>query len=252
MFLIQKVIGVLLLPSVLVALALVVGLISLWTVRCRQAGRLLVSAAVVAYLFLGWGVPFGQVNNRLERRYPPLLDPRSVVRVPWVVVLGGGHRVAAWLPVTSRPAESALYRVAEGVRLQRQIPGSRLLFTGFDGGSGVSVAAVGRDLALALGVAPEAILIEERPRTTAEEAAMVRDIVGAAPFILVTSAVHMPRAMFLFHAKGLKPVPAPTQHHVSGPGGSLWKLLTPRPEHVVEADVVSHELLGIVWAKLTR
>jgi len=58
--------------------------------------------------------------------------------------------------------------------------------------------------------------------------------------------------MFLFHAKGLKPVPAPTQHHVSGPGGSLWKLLTPRPEHVVEADVVSHELLGIVWAKLTR
>ena len=236
-------------PSVLVALGLVLGIVLLWVERFRRAGRALLTVSLISFLLLGWGVPFGAVGRMLERRYPPLLDLAVARDARWVVVLGGGHRVESWLPVTSRPSESSMYRITEGVRLQRALPASRLLFTGFGGESEVSVAAVGRDLALALGTPPDAVLVEERPRTTAEEALAVKKIVGTDPFLLVTSAVHMPRAMYLFHAQGLRPVPAPTQHHAVGASRSVWGRLIPSPERVVDADASWHEVLGIVWAK---
>lgn len=238
-----------LMPSALAALGLVLGIALLWVERFRRAGRALVTVALISFLLLGWGVPFASVGRMLERRYPPLLDPSAVSDARWVVVLGGGHQVDSWLPVTSRPSESSIYRITEGVRLQRALPGSQLVFTGFGGGSAISVAAVGRDLALALGTPPESVLIDERPRTTEEEAVAVMKLVGTEPFVLVTSAVHMPRAMHLFHTQGLRPVPAPTQHHAVSASRSFWGRLIPRPERVVDADAAWHEVLGIVWAK---
>ena len=70
-------------------------------------------------------------------------------------------------------------------------------------------------------------------------------------FILVTSAIHMPRAMGLFANQGLAPIPAPADFLVKrgrlsyDPG-----MFYPKSGGVVEAESLIRESLGILWAKL--
>ena len=61
-----------------------------------------------------------------------------------------------------------------------------------------------------MGVSKYNILMQEEPRDTEEEALYVKRIVKNKPFILVTAAYHMPRAMELFKKEGLSPIAAPT------------------------------------------
>ncbi|MCK9263422.1 MAG: hypothetical protein M0R18_06365 [Deltaproteobacteria bacterium] len=58
-----------------------------------------------------------------DRRYPRL-------GVQWVVVLAGGHVSNESLPVTSQLLDETLVRLAEGIRIQQNLPGARLLVSG--------------------------------------------------------------------------------------------------------------------------
>ena len=59
------------------------------------------------------------------------------------------------------------------------------------------------------GVPREQIITLDLPKDTEEEAAAVKQAIGDAPFLLVTSASHLPRAMIFFQQEGLNPLPAP-------------------------------------------
>ena len=69
--------------------------------------------------------------------------------------------------------------------------------------------------------------------------------------LLVTDAIHMSRAMFLFQKAGQKSIPAPTNHMVksnrkidlSDRGSSAF--------NIVRMDYAMHEIIGLAWAKLT-
>jgi hypothetical protein len=50
-----------------------------------------------------------------------------------------------------------------------------------------------------------AIITLDSPKDTEEEAAAVKQAIGDAPFLLVTSASHLPRAMIFFESR---PAPA--------------------------------------------
>ncbi len=64
-------------------------------------------------------------------------------------------------------------------------------------------------MARALGVPRSDIIVLSRPKDTEEEALAVKRAIGDAPFLLVTSASHLPRAMIFFRHAGLDPLPAP-------------------------------------------
>lgn len=66
----------------------------------------------------------------------------------------------------------------------------------------VSTAEVGARVAQSLGVPREQIITLDLPKDTEEEAAAVKQAIGDAPFLLVTSASHLPRAMIFFSRKG--------------------------------------------------
>ncbi len=100
-----------------------------------------------------------------------------------------------------------MVRLIEGVRLHREIPGSKLILSG-DNDSAEGMAT----MAEALGVSGEDIVPAFEPRDTEEESQQIAPIVGAQRFILVTSASHMPRAMGLFRKRGLQPIAAPTDY----------------------------------------
>jgi len=77
----------------------------------------------------------------------------------------------------------------------------------------------------ALGVPPEAIWLEPESRNTEDNAAFSASILqehGAQRILLVTSAAHMPRAVFLFEQQGLEVIPAPTDFNITD---ADWELL---------------------------
>jgi uncharacterized SAM-binding protein YcdF (DUF218 family) len=64
-----------------------------------------------------------------------------------------------------------------------------------------------------LGVPPQAMVLEENSRSTRENAAFSAALLNARgihQILLVTSALHMPRALTLFTKQGLQVSPAPT------------------------------------------
>jgi len=78
-------------------------------------------------------------------------------------------------------------------------------------------------------------------------------LVGNEPFILVTNAAHMRRALALFRHQGCRPVPAPTDYLTPRPGTpvetSLRELL-PSSLAVEQSEQLFHETLGLWWARL--
>jgi uncharacterized SAM-binding protein YcdF (DUF218 family) len=77
------------------------------------------------------------------------------------------------------------------------------------------------------GVPAQAMLLEETSRNTRENASFSTTLLkarGVQHILLVTSALHMPRALALFTAQGLQADPAPTdfESHLLPPGVLAW------------------------------
>jgi uncharacterized SAM-binding protein YcdF (DUF218 family) len=114
----------------------------------------------------------------------------------------------------------------------------------------VSNAEVMAGIAGELGVDRGDIIVESRPKDTHDEACIIKSIVGSAPFVLVTSASHMPRAMFLFKKIGMNPIPAPTRHRVKSNQSLSLGSFFPHADDLHKSETAVHEYLGIAWAKL--
>jgi uncharacterized SAM-binding protein YcdF (DUF218 family) len=171
-------------------------------------------------------------------------------RVRWVVVLGGGSSSDQGLPASARLTEASLARLIEGVRLRRQLPGSRLLLSGGSVFGSDPDAETMRALALELGEDPATLVLDAASPDTETQAEVVRAQVGAEEFFLVTSASHMPRAVALFRKAGANPLPAPThflaqQNRALAPGDFF-----PGAAGLRSAETVAYEYLGLAWAKV--
>ena len=155
------------------------------------------------------------------------------------------------LPATARLSPPSLARLVEGIRITKAIPGAKLLVSGGPGFRQYSDALTMQDAARILGVNPQQIVPEGKARDTEEQAVEIKGLVGSNRFIMVTSAVHMPRAMLLFAKQGMAPIPAPTDFYSrSGGNTSILDISLPTSSGGPRADAVFREFLGMVWAKL--
>ena len=252
-FYVRKLVGILLTPSTVLAISVAVGTLLQFSARRRRKGRQLLAVSVLALSMISLGLPFDPIGRWLEGRHPAILIPDEapeLAGVRWIVVLGAGRRTGEQLPPSSLPMDAAIYRIVEGLRLYHAIPESRIIFSGDGAARPPSAASVNAGLAEALAVDPERIDLEESPRNTAEEAARVRARIGDEPVVLVTTAVHMPRAVRIFERAGLRVVPSPTGHRAQARRNSIGEWIVPSPTRVQYADAVMHELLGLLAIRL--
>ena len=130
-----------------------------------------------------------------------------------VIALGGGEA-----------------RIREAARLARDWPHLQLLVTGAGGKAKVR-SLIGHD------IGDERLLIEDRARNTFQNAAFAGTSVDHRPelregrWLLVTSAIHMPRSIGVFRKAGLAVDPWPIDNLAEA-------------ERAVAAQ---HEWLGLVW-----
>lgn len=254
MFLFKKLVGPLLFPLPLASFLLLLGLALLWFTKKQKAGKVLVSAGTFWLLSLGFGIFAPWTLAPLERQYQPLLSPSSNATpespVKWIVVLGGGGSYSAQLPSASQLSSASLARVIEGIRLQRALPGSKLILSEGNIFDSVPVADIMGSVAQELGVASDAMVLERQSQDTEGQAHLIRPMVGADRFILVTSAAHMPRSIALFRKVGLNPIAAPTDYNSYGGESLRPSSLYPSATKLRKAELAMHEYMGIAWAKI--
>ncbi len=191
-----------------------------------------------------------------ENRYavlqavPDRLQKQEHVRV---LVLGGGHANAPGLPPNDQLSNIALGRLVEGIRLYRQLPGSKLVCSGYSGSSRIPQAEVMAQTAVLLGVPPaDTLMIKTPAHTEAESLDYTARFGKETPFILVTDALHMPRAMFWFRQAGQHPIPAPTNHSIKPDPERRSFLFKPSIRKIDMTDRLLHEWAGTIYGRWKR
>ena len=227
-------------------------LLSLRSRRSQVWGKNSCVAATVLLFVLGWKALPDRLIRVLEDKYEP--PSTNVSRYAGMVVLGGvfkspdgrrhdlpelgrgGDRVVAPLPIVSR------------------YPHMRIVFTGGDGSllnPGEAEAEVARVFFATMGVETNRVLFESRSRNTYENAIFSRDVPGVdirLPWLLVTSASHMPRALATFQKAGWNVAPHPVDYYSSHE--TRWLSYSLMQGFEAWA-IVLHEYVGIAAYRLS-
>jgi uncharacterized SAM-binding protein YcdF (DUF218 family) len=261
MFALKKLLSAGLQPWPLLLAVTTAGLVLLLLHKKQRAAKaLLIASLALLALFSIEPVARGLVHP-LEASYPPMLAtatqasatlPDGSPAPRWVVVLGGGHRDDHALAPSHQLSAPSLVRLAEGIRLQRLLPESKLVLSGGNNGAGTTEAEVLAAAGANLGAPADRMVLEPQSWDTIEEVRALRLLLGEERFALVTSATHMPRSMAMFKLAGMNPIPAPTDFLTPAKASGLLRVMgwIPHAGAGVMIERSLHEYLGIFWAKL--
>ncbi len=247
-----KIVSRLFFPVPVICELLLAGVVLLWFTRRQKAGKVLVTIGTALLLVLGTGWVPGFFLRTLEQRYPPLelsslpAEVTQSANGAFIVVLGSGYSADRRVDLNSHLSQDALARLLEGVQTCRKVESCKLVLSG----GPPAAAQTMRDVALSLGTPQQEIILEEKSRNTEQEARFIKPMVGSTPFILVTSASHMPRAMGLFRKLGMQPIAAPTDYIAKRGGSVVPDGIYPGSFGLFEAERLVYECLGIAWEKL--
>lgn len=181
----------------------------------------------------------------------PVLNELAEDTTPVILVLGYGGVPVEALSSYQRLDAAALHRTLEGIRLWKLHPHSLLIFSSRGREGYVSQASLYADVALELGVDHRQIRLIEKGTTTETEAL---DFIGQFPdvkkIVLVTSAIHLPRASRIFEAVGVEVIRAPADFQVKiHPGGNRINWF-PSLNSLTKWNTLLHEWIGILWFEL--
>jgi uncharacterized SAM-binding protein YcdF (DUF218 family) len=238
-----------LLPNILFWMWLMAALFLWWATKGNGRARRLGVVLLVAFWLLGIRPVADVILYPLESQYaaPDIgsLQKQGVRQV--VVLTGGGYRVSGEMLSSAFPHAST-YRFIGGLELCSRLgPDCRLIFSGSAGRQRRDLATAITMKRLALNLMPgRQVLAEAQSGSTAEHPANVQPLVGNEPFVLVTSAVHMPRSMRTFHKASLTPIPYPVDFLSSG-GPYGWSDWLPSAESLWKEGVALREYWALVF-----
>ena len=253
MFIVAKLLAFLTQP--LAWVAVMVALAVLCVKRWPRLAQSLGASAVLLLATLGWEPLPDAVLRQLENQYKPLSTPTDLKPYAGVIVLGGALEPAYMWSVPDQSAlNDAAERLTEVLPLLRRQPDLRVLFTGGEGelfANDLTEAERARRFFTAQGVPASQLLLESASRTTFENALFSKALPGVdphQPWLLLTSAWHMPRAMACFEKLGWQVTAFPvdfragqatpwTQYSMDG-GVKKWRLAL-------------HEVLGLWMYRLS-
>lgn len=212
---------------------------ALWLRRASRVALTALTAVTAVYCALSMPIAGGYANGA---------DPSSFHGAQAIVVLDGGtSRTSAGdieLVAASAPSATRAIEAIEVFRILDRKP-LILISGGADAPRGPSPEGSGiRKALIESGVDSTRILLDTTSRNTREHGVNVPRILkslSVTRFILVTSALHMRRAMRDFAANGSKPIPAPAA--LPPVMSASWWPSTGGLDQTVD---VFHELAGLI------
>jgi uncharacterized SAM-binding protein YcdF (DUF218 family) len=212
--------------------------------------RLFAAAAVLLFCLLF--LPVGQMLAwPLENAYP---RPPLPAHVDGIVVLDGSMNGRVFADRHVQGVGQTSLRLLAGADLARRFPDAKFVFSGITGSNRVrrngEHAAV-ESAFLAMGLAPGRVLYERTSLDTGQNLANSMKLVRPKPgetWLLVTSAVHMPRAMAIARKLGWKMLPWPSDY-ISTRDPSVYFGFP--SDGLLDIDNALHEWVGLAAYRLT-
>lgn len=224
-FTLKKILSAFLMPLPIGLLLLLLGLIYLYVSSYKKA-KFYLSIGFL-WIFIVSYSPFA--NNFLSPLEDKFSKIENIERVNYILLLGGDFKGRSF----------------EAIKLYYQMNNVKIITSGYPGSyKTVSEAEISAEKLKQMGIPTEDIIMQIEPKDTQEEAVYVKKIVGNEPFILVTAAYHMPRAMGIFKKNGLNPIAAPT-NYLAKKKTSLLSL--PSSRNIQRTEIAWHEYLGMTW-----
>ncbi|MCG6858675.1 MAG: YdcF family protein [Salaquimonas sp.] len=197
--------------NALFLLSLLAGALALFG-RRRFAGWLF---ALCAALFALIG--FTQLPDALLYRLEISVTAQPLKQDPYgIIVLGGGLAAESAAQSDDYHLGEAADRIVKGLELKRRFPGARMIYSGGENSllqQNLPEAQAARRMIEALYGTTDGVEFEYRSRNTWENAVYTAALVGddkSYPWLLVTSAFHMKRALGCFRKVGMNVIPVPT------------------------------------------
>ena len=246
-YLLSKLVAFLLEPLIWVFIAFILAL----RLKNRRMKKSCFIAAIAMVLFFGNGFFYAVAERQWSKKY--ISSPDTTLTYDYALVQGG---FGIYNQVTGRSQiKEAGDRLTEAIRLYHTGRVKALFITG-DGTFSDKRYPESRPRFLKylsdLGVNTKDVILDDQAQNTRESAARTAQFIGqgytARQSMLITCAVHMPRALACYHKAGLFPTPYSTSAPVPfelriynfGLGASNfehWSLLI-------------HELFGMVTYRL--
>jgi uncharacterized SAM-binding protein YcdF (DUF218 family) len=236
--------------------ALFAGLLGVALIYTRywKSGRALVAGVLLLLLLLGFSPLPMLLAAPLEQRFTA--PPENAPAPDGVIVLGGSVDETLSALHNSVALNEAAERLTAPIALKRRYPAARLVFTGGSAAllgatrtEAETVAQFWRETGLDRGDA----LYEDRSRNTYENAIATRDLVRPKPgerWLVVTSAMHMPRAIGIFRKAGFPVVAYPVDYRTASALRD-WTFPRHAAGNFALAETALHEWIGLAAYWLT-
>ncbi|CAA6799343.1 MAG: Membrane Protein Functionally coupled to the MukBEF Chromosome Partitioning Mechanism [uncultured Sulfurovum sp.] len=227
-FMLKKMLSVALMPWSIAILLSLLALFFLYRHKIQKAKKYL-TISILWVILISWA-PFANLALKpLESSYERLENiPENI---EYILLLGGDRNNRAW----------------EALRLYHKIPNVKIITSGHSLHDPISDAEKTATKLIESGIPEERVLMQAMAKTTFEEAQHMKERVGEKPFILITAAYHMPRAMKLFKKAGLNPIAAPADFNRPEETGYATVL---QSKQLKNTERAWHEYLGILFYKL--
>jgi len=223
-FLLKKGISFFLMP---LPIAMALLLMVLWFIYKKQIKKATIYT-IVTFLWILF-ISSSPVTNFLMK--PLVQQYHQLKKIPnnvqYILLLGGDREHRAW----------------EAIRLYNQNKNLKIITSGYSL-IGASDAKITAKLLEDAGIKKEQIFTQDKARDTKEEAMALKKRITNNPFILITSAYHMPRAMKLFQKEGLHPIPAPCNDDY------LYDKSIIHAKQIHKTEQALHEYIGLLWLRL--
>jgi uncharacterized SAM-binding protein YcdF (DUF218 family) len=238
--------GIIFTPSDFFLLLLVLGGILYWT-RWRRLGRTLVIAVGVVLVLIFFLPLDDWLAAPLENRFA---RPSWPAHVDGMIVLGGGENGEIFAARHVLGSSPGIARLVAGAELARRYPHAKLVFSGgmapLEKGE-MSEASVARAIFGQLGIPASRLILESRSRNTWENFVFSKRIAQPKPgetWLVVTSAIHMPRAMGIAARLDWPMLPWPSDYLTSGKSHGIdWNSSIASKLEGIEFAV--HEWMGL-------
>lgn len=198
------------------------------------------SIPAVSYLAVG----------SLEWQYEPLYDRPKEVEA--IVVLEGGGLPPDRGRKQAELAPASLFRTIHAARLYHQGNPCLILVTGGNTDPdipGPPFVELMAELLRELGVRADDLLVERNSRSTYENAIESRKMLkerGINHIVLVTDAIHLPRAVRCFRKQGFQVVPSGCNYRATEFKYSTYQVL-PAMAGISSSEGAAHEWIGLLW-----
>ncbi|WP_051938287.1 YdcF family protein [Ghiorsea bivora] len=250
MLLLSKSIAQLLIPP---ASLILLGLIGIYFWQKRWGKKLTLACLILLWLFSTAPVR-NILTSSLEYQYPAYSFNQILPNNTAIVLLGNGvQEQAPDYQYQDTLSRFGMMRTIYAAQIAKHT-GLAIYATGGTplNEHAASESSVMKYWLITLGIDATHIYEENQANTTWENATFTTALLkkkNINSVILVTSAWHMPRAVWCFEQQGLTVIPAPTDYLTDQATYDIRSFL-PRWDRLGDSGDALHEYLGLFWYKL--